>query len=77
MERNKFPQKFKVIGLAAGDNTDLLAEQAVKHSPEIVSVKSESNAEVLASKIKNSKTQIVYGEEGAEEVASIPLGPVI
>ncbi|NIP38122.1 MAG: 1-deoxy-D-xylulose-5-phosphate reductoisomerase [Candidatus Dadabacteria bacterium] len=74
---SQFPQKFRVVGLAAGNNVDLAAEQVIKYKPTVVSIKSESNAKALESKIRNTKTQIVYGEKGAEEVASIPAAGLV
>ncbi len=72
-----FPQKFNVVGLAGGNNIDLLAEQIINYRPKIVSIKSESDAAVLESKVKNIKTQIVYSEKGAEQVASQPEADLV
>lgn len=72
-----FPQKFNIVGLAGGNNIDLLAEQVIKYRPKIVSIKSEANAAALESKLKNIKTHIVYAEKGAEQVASHPEADLV
>lgn len=65
------PDKFRVLGLAAGSNLKVLAQQIVNFSPELVSVKTEAEAKELAALLKNSSTQIVFGIAGAEQVASL------
>ena len=42
-----FPDELRVVGLAAGSNVELLAEQIARYKPSIVSVKSEADAERL------------------------------
>ena len=46
-----FPNRFRVIGLAAKDNLNVLAEQVKKFSPKIVSVETEAFAEKLQEKL--------------------------
>ena len=36
-----FPERFEVVGLAAGGNVDRLAEQVARYRPRVVSVASE------------------------------------
>jgi 1-deoxy-D-xylulose-5-phosphate reductoisomerase len=61
--------KFGVVGLAAGANTSLLLRQVEKFRPKIVSLKTREEAEKLRDRLKNKAVQVVYGSEGAEEVA--------
>ncbi|HEX2120372.1 MAG TPA: 1-deoxy-D-xylulose-5-phosphate reductoisomerase, partial [Thermoanaerobaculia bacterium] len=39
-----FPDELRVVGLAAGGNVELLAEQIARYRPELVSVRSEEDA---------------------------------
>ena len=64
---------FRVVALAAGSNTDVLAEQIKQFQPELVAVKDEICAEELLRKITDSKFQIpkiLIGEEGLIAVAT-------
>ncbi|MGB3364054.1 MAG: 1-deoxy-D-xylulose-5-phosphate reductoisomerase [Thermodesulfobacteriota bacterium] len=65
------PDKFRVVALAAGKNTDLLTEQILKFRPLAVSVEDEESASTLASQIAPSQTQIFYGQEGAVTLAEM------
>ncbi|MEV5024719.1 1-deoxy-D-xylulose-5-phosphate reductoisomerase [Paenibacillus sp. LPE1-1-1.1] len=63
------PERYKVVGLSAGANVDLLIEQANQFKPAIVSLASKADAESVRSQIP-AGTRIVYGEEGLIEVAA-------
>ncbi len=68
--------EFCVVALAAGSNTEKLAEQIVSFQPELVAVKDEECAEELLRKIKNEKLKIKHlpkietGEKGLIAVAT-------
>ena len=67
-----FPDHFIVVGLTAGWNIDLLREQIEAFSPLMVSVAEEQTAEKLKALLPaSSRTEIVWGQEGNEEVASL------
>ncbi|HXG59547.1 MAG TPA: 1-deoxy-D-xylulose-5-phosphate reductoisomerase [Thermoanaerobaculia bacterium] len=66
-----FPDRLRVVGLAAGGNIGLLVEQIRQYRPEIVSVRNESDVQRLRALVPAS-VRIVHGEEGAAEVASHP-----
>jgi 1-deoxy-D-xylulose-5-phosphate reductoisomerase len=67
-----FPERFVVVGLTAGWNIDLLREQIELFSPLMVSVAEEGAAEKLKSLLPaSSQTEIVWGHEGNEQVASL------
>ena len=71
---------FRVIALAAGNNTDVLAEQIKQFQPELVAVKDESCAEDLLRKISYSKFQlpkILTGEEGLIAVATHEAAEIV
>lgn len=65
-----YPEKYKVLGLSAGSNINLLVEQIKEFSPKMVSVKNKE----LADKLKNNiddKIKILYGKEGLLEIATL------
>ena len=61
------PGKFKVVGLTAGENIDLLESQIKEFKPEVVAVVDESSAERL--RLRNLPVKILSGEDGIVEVA--------
>jgi len=61
--------RFNVIGLAAGRNSELLGSQIKKFKPEIVSLEKESDADFLKAQGISDSIQILYGQEGTEEIA--------
>jgi len=75
-----FPERLAVAGLAAGGNIEMLAGQIARYRPELVSVRTAEDASRLRAIIdsRGSKTEIVYGSEGASAVAALPsAGAVI
>ena len=65
-----FPGQLRVVGLAAGSNVELLAEQIERYQPSIVSVRSEADAEKLRGVVRASGPEIIAGIEGACAVAT-------
>jgi len=65
-----FPDELRVVGLAAGANVELLAEQIAKYRPELVSVRGEDDAHKLRALLSDAP-EIVPGIEGACAVASM------
>jgi 1-deoxy-D-xylulose-5-phosphate reductoisomerase len=65
------PEQFRVVGLAAGSNVNLLAEQILTFKPEIVALGNESKLPELQTAIASSpcQPQILVGQEGICEVA--------
>jgi len=61
--------RFKVVGLAAGRNSKLLASQIEKFKPEIVSLEKKKDAESLRQILPDKDLKITYGQEGTEELA--------
>ena len=68
---SRYPEKFRVIGLSAGENIGLLGEQIREYKPEAVSVKDEALARTLRSQLGDNRVEILYGTEGASEIASL------
>lgn len=70
------PERIRLVGLAAGNNLDLLVKQTLKHQPEIVSIQSPERAQELKS-ILGNKTKVVCGEEGLIEMATLPSADIV
>jgi len=66
-----FPSSFRVVGLAAKDEVDLIVEQIKKFNPSIVSVVSENVKSKVEEKLGSAKVKILAGEEGLLAVATI------
>ncbi|MEN8257698.1 MAG: 1-deoxy-D-xylulose-5-phosphate reductoisomerase [Thermodesulfobacteriota bacterium] len=68
----QYPGKFRVVGLAAGNNINLLRNQVEAFHPQLVSVATKKGAakllETLGSKWQD---KIVHGREGAIAVATL------
>jgi 1-deoxy-D-xylulose-5-phosphate reductoisomerase len=69
-------ENFRVVGLAAGSNIALLAEQVARFRPELVSVSHPSSIEILNHKLDllgvKPKPKIFAGTEGLLKVAIHP-----
>ncbi|MEL7140811.1 MAG: 1-deoxy-D-xylulose-5-phosphate reductoisomerase [Cyanobacteria bacterium J06554_3] len=65
------PDKFRLVGIAAGSNVTLLAEQVMQFKPQIVAICDESKLSELKSAIASLDPQpiILSGEDGIVEVA--------
>jgi len=65
------PQQFRVVGLAAGSNLTLLAQQIKEFKPEIVAIRDQENLSSLKNLLGNLdyKPTLIAGSEGICEVA--------
>jgi 1-deoxy-D-xylulose-5-phosphate reductoisomerase len=68
------PGRFEVVALAAGAQVALVAEQILRHRPQVVSVGTEGAARelctVIRKELKLQATEILFGPEGMEAVAT-------
>lgn len=69
--------RFKVVGLTAGRNTQLLEKQVEKFRPKIVSLERKEEAEDLKRKFKGKSIKVTFDQEGAEEVASFSENDIV
>ncbi len=60
---------YRVVALAAGGNTALLAAQMEKYRPALVSVGARRDAERIRGLARRLEAKVVHGPEGAAEVA--------
>lgn len=73
----RFQDHFSVVGLAAGQNVNLLRQQALEFRPKLVSVSEPALAAQLASELKREGIQVVCGEEGLIEIAAYPNSDLV
>ncbi|HJT16738.1 MAG TPA: 1-deoxy-D-xylulose-5-phosphate reductoisomerase [Thermoanaerobaculia bacterium] len=71
-----FRDDLKVVGLAAGGNIDLLAQQVIQYRPSVVSVKELRDVDRLRSLLPEP-VDIVHGASGACAVATIRDADVV
>ena len=67
-----FPGRFEVVGLAAGRNVEVLAEQVARYRPRVVAVADADALERLSRLVDLSGLRAVTGSEGMVEVATRP-----
>jgi 1-deoxy-D-xylulose-5-phosphate reductoisomerase len=72
----RFPDRFEIVGLAAGVNIEKLAGQVEKHKPRIVSIGRWEDIPRFRSMV-GSGVKIVAGIEGMTEVAAHGLVEVV
>jgi 1-deoxy-D-xylulose-5-phosphate reductoisomerase len=68
----RFPDRFRVVAMAAGRNLELLADQIRRFRPQLVSVETPELARELADRIRPLEVAILHGNEGAIAVATHP-----
>ena len=75
----EFPERFRIVALAAGRNVEALAEQVRRFSPERVSVGSEDGVRELRQRLGEAAEGLVIGvgSEGLEAVATHPADLVM
>ncbi len=69
--------EFSVVGLAAGSNTPLLNEQVRRFHPKIVSLKTKADAARFKADLGGLPVRVVYGPEGAQEVARFEENDIV
>ncbi len=74
---DKLSHRFKVVGLTAGRNTQLLEKQIEKFRPKIVSLERKEEAEDLKRKFREKSIKVTFAQEGAEEVASFSENDIV
>jgi 1-deoxy-D-xylulose-5-phosphate reductoisomerase len=65
-----------VLGLAAGNNTELLLEQTRKHRPQAISVADHLKAKGLRDMLGTS-VEVFCGNEGLIELATLPAADIV
>ena len=69
VERN--PESFQILAMSAGSNVDLFAEQIRKFKPRVVALFDTQKISTLKERVVDLDVEILSGEEGIFEVATI------
>src|SRR5687767_2345699 len=70
------PDQIRLVGLAAGNNVDLLLEQARKHRPEAISITDAAKAQALQDNL-TFNTHVYSGSEGLLKLATLPSADIV
>jgi 1-deoxy-D-xylulose-5-phosphate reductoisomerase len=70
------PDRLQLIGLAAGNNAELLIEQARKHKPAAVCIQRVEKAAALKEQL-GASTKVCSGDEGLIELATLPSADIV
>lgn len=74
----QFPERFRVVALAAGRNIDLLAEQIQRHRPKLVAVFDQQLARDLMGCVEPATDlNVLAGAEGYQQVAACPEADMV
>lgn len=72
-----FPDRFKVVGLTAGENIDKIETQIRRFKPSIVSLASEEAAKNLRDRCEDIHVEVLSGMEGLIRISTIPEADII
>jgi 1-deoxy-D-xylulose-5-phosphate reductoisomerase len=70
------PDQIRLLGLAAGNNSELLLEQTRKHKPAAISISDPAKAKELQ-KALGTSAQVFSGEEGLIKLATLPAADIV
>jgi 1-deoxy-D-xylulose-5-phosphate reductoisomerase len=70
------PDRIRLIGLAAGNNAELLLNQARKHRPDAISISNPEKARDLG-KFFGTTTEVFSGDEGLIQLATLPAADIV
>jgi len=68
----RFPDRFRVVALAAGRNIERLAEQVRRFRPRVVATADADGAAALHARIPEFRGEIFHGVDGLTQVAKVP-----
>lgn len=69
---SKFPDRFQIVGLAAGSNDQILEDQIRTFQPKVVALSCPDAAKRLRARMGNAQVEVLDGEPGLCEVAEFP-----
>jgi len=70
------PDQIRLVGLAAGNNLELLLQQTRKHQPEAISISAPEKASELRN-LFGTTTQVYSGAEGLTKLATMPGADIV
>src|ERR1700678_2677769 len=68
--------QIRLLGLAAGNNFELLLEQTRKHRPEAISIFDPAKAKELQN-VLGTSTRVFSGAEGLVQLATLPAADIV
>lgn len=69
---SRFPDRFQIVGLAAGSNDQILEDQIRTFQPKVVALSCPDAAKRLRARVGNVQVEVLDGESGLCEVARFP-----
>jgi 1-deoxy-D-xylulose-5-phosphate reductoisomerase len=66
----RFPDRFKIHGLVAGQNLKRLASQVKEFSPRFVAIKNEEDVTRLRKLVGSNRVEVLFGQRGAAVVST-------
>jgi 1-deoxy-D-xylulose-5-phosphate reductoisomerase len=70
------PEQIRLVGLAAGNNVELLGEQARRHQPKAVSISDPAKAAELQ-ELLGPSVRVTSGAAGLVELATLPEADIV
>src|SRR5215472_7170701 len=70
------PEQIRLIGLAGGNNAELILEQTRNHRPAAISITDPAKAKALQNALGDS-TQVFAGNEGLLQLATLPEADIV
>src|SRR5437762_1241339 len=70
------PDRIRLVGLAAGNNAELLAKQTLKHRPEAISINDPVKAGELQAML-GATTRVYAGHDGLLKLATLPTADIV
>ena len=70
------PDRIRLLALAAGNNTELLLDQARKHQPEAISITDPAKAQELSDSL-GTACDVFSGDEGLLKLATLPAADIV
>ncbi len=72
------PDRYRIVGLSAGNNIDLIERQIEEFRPVAAAVSREEQSKLLRSRLpRDIKTEIYWGEEGFKRIAVMDEADII
>ncbi len=70
------PDRIRLLGLAAGNNAELLLEQTRRHRPEAISINDQAKAQELRDTL-GTATEVFSGADGLIRLATLPGADIV
>jgi len=74
---SRFPDQFRVAGLTAGNNDDMLDDQIRRYKPRVVALANDAAAARLRRRCSDVSVEILSGQDGLSHVASLPEAELV